>query len=121
MRWLRVNQCQGRVPTGSEMCVDSPWVSFRSQLPHTLGTDPGDGVRKQRKGVLYPYRLGYSDHTRELPWPEIFCCLGSARVRLGKGRKERGEGGKDKKENPSSFWATVVRLVPPGLLILTQE
>ena len=36
-----------------------------------------------------------SDQIREPPCPEMFSCLRSTRVRLPKGQKEKGEGGRD--------------------------
>lgn len=49
---------KGPSPTESKMWADSPWVSFYCQLPHTLGRDLADGVRKQRKVSLHPHRHG---------------------------------------------------------------
>lgn len=62
-RWLRVSQCQKRVPTKSIMCVDSPWT----KLPLATAAHFGNGrpqdalVGDEKKGVLCHLRHGQSD------------------------------------------------------------
>ena len=86
------------------------FLSVELSLPTALHVGNGglrrEGVGEKRKEVLCLRRqeqfnlfvLRPSDHTRETPWPETFSCLRRTEVSPPKGRKERGDGGKDPSE-----------------------
>ena len=86
-------------------------------VPDFLETGSGDVMRNQTKGLLLLHRctqsnllaLRPSGHSRELPWPGVFSCLGSIRGRLLKGSQGKGEGQKYPSEGqkgklPHPFW-----------------
>lgn len=99
----QISWCQEMVPTECIRCADWPWAaSCTTPWEQSSG---GHGEKAEER-VLGPHRheesnlftLRPSGHTRELPWSGISRHLGSARVRLPKGQKEKGERGKDSSE-----------------------
>lgn len=88
------------------------------EVCHILGMETsGTEWESREKGVLHLRRNGQSDllallpsdHTGNLRWPEILSYLSSTRVRLLKGQKKKGEGGKSPSEGHEGKLLTLSR------------